>query len=324
MQMNRLLVIVGCSLIAAAHAQSFSPRQQAEFLLKSFWDSPSLQAFVEVGEWIHTLLPPERAMREEDLDNPRRPPIPLFEAVKKRLAEGIIVRGPVSSRPESSGDTLPDPLAKNIKRAVLPSVRSSFFGSEEPFIVPLRPFTLADQFVSFADALSAFHHVTIRMKVLGPARLGPHGVSGVWDVGTAGITFAKPVRINGLAANGTATGADITSLRADFATNCGEPGLNTIGAKSITAGWRGAILAWIGKTPDGTASMSTRQLTGKDRYEKLVIDTIDVDRDSVPDFSIWSGLEQAVASTDTFWKAVFVNIAGKWELLAFAQEADCT
>ena len=32
---------------------------------------------------------------------------------------------------------------------------------------------------------------------------------------------------------------------------------------------------------------------------------VDIDRDGVPDFSVWSGMAEAVASTDTFWKAVF-------------------
>ena len=99
---------------------------------------------------------------------------------------------------------------------------------------------------------------------------------------------------------------------------------NTINAKGINAGWRGAILAWVGKAPSGVATMSMRQINGSTQYEKLVIDTIDVDRDGVPDFSVWSGMEEAVASTDTFWKAVFVNVGGKWLLLGFGQEADCT
>ena len=278
-----------------------------------------------MGEIIESLMTREQGIREEETGKPQRPPNPAFEAVKRRLAAGVVVKRPPSSRPPRRvNDELPSPLAKAVKRAQLPSVRPSFFGDQEPFVVPLRPFTLADQFIEFADALSAFHGVRLHMKVLGPSRMGTHGVYGIWDVGTIGVTYAKPVRVHGLAASGAATGADIASLRADFATNCGEPGLNTIGVKGINAGWRGAILAWIGKAPEGVADIGTRQINGATQYEKLVIDTIDVDRDGVPDFSVWSGLEEAVASTDTFWKAVFVNLGGKWELLAFAQEADCT
>src|SRR4029453_7378138 len=139
----------------------------------------------------------------------------------------------------------PDPLAKALKRAQLPDVRPSFFGGNEPFVIPLRPFTLANQFIEMADALSAAHRTPLRMRVLGPPKMGPHGMKGIYDVGIIGITFATPVRIHGLTAAGAPTGADIASMRADFTTNCGEPGLNTINVKSINAGWRGAILAWI-------------------------------------------------------------------------------
>lgn len=279
---------------------------------------------ISLGDQISgALMAGELGRREEETGKPVRPAYAPFEAVKKRLAQGIVVGSPVSSR-TAYADCCPDALKKNLKRAQLPSIRPSFFGSDEPFVVPLRPFTLAHQFVEFADALSAFHRVPLRMKVLGPATMGTHGVLGVWDIGSIGITFDTPVRVNGLASNGAATGADITAFRADFTTRCGEPGLNTISAKGINAGWRGAILAWIGKPPEGTASIGTRQINGATKYEKLVIDTIDIDRDGIPDFSVWSGLEEAVASTDTFWKAVYVNVAGKWEFLAFAQEADCT
>jgi hypothetical protein len=291
--------------------------------MQAFWASPSLEAFVSLADYVPAHLSPEQLQRVEQTGELVRPAYAPFEAVKKRLAAGIVVRGPVSSRTVwASG--LPDPLQTNIKRAQLPSIRASFFGSDEPFVVPLRPFTLAEQFVSFVDALSAFHKVELRMKVLGPAKMGPHGELGVYDVGSIGITFAQPVRVNGIASNGAPTGADITSLRADFTTRCGEPGLNTINSKGINAGWRGAIVAWVGKAPEGIASMGTRQINGKDAYEKLVIDSVDIDRDGVPDLSIWSGLEPELASRETFWEAVFANIGGKWVLIAFAQQADCT
>ena len=319
--MIRFLVAMGCCAVVVA-AQPTVQDLDREF--KAFANAPSMEKFVAVGEAVRDLLTVEQVRREDETGKPNRPPHPVFEEAKKRLASGIAVQHPVSSRPAWSEGELVDALKKAVRRAQLPTVRSSFFGDQEPFVVPLRPFTLADQFVSLADALSAFHRTEFRVKVLGPPRRGTHGIYGVYDVGTVSITFAQPVRIHGLAANGAATGADITSLRADFATNCGEKGLNTINVKGIDSGWRGAILAWIGKAPSGTANVSTRQINGANQYEKLVIDTIDIDRDDVPDFSVWSGMEEAVVSTDTFWKAVFGNVGGKWLLLGFAQDADCT
>lgn len=318
--MNRFhLILAGCCAVAVSQP----PRQDLDLQIKAFWDAPSLQRFISVGEMLRAQRTGEQVMLEDESGKPNRPPHKEFEAIKKRLAEGIIVSERVSSSPAWAAGSEPSPLSKAVKRAQLPDARTSFLASDEPFVVPLRPFTLADQFVEMADALSAAHRTAYRVSVLGPPERGTHGVYGVWDVGLVGITFAKPVRLQGLTAAGRPTGADIASMRADFTTNCGERGL-TVNAKGINAGWGGAIIAWIGKQPPGTASIATRQINGKDQYEKLVIDTIDVDRDGVPDFSVWSGLEAAVASTDTFWKAVFGNVSGKWQLLAFAQEADCT
>ena len=320
--MKRLaLALVGCCALAAAQP---SP-QDVDLEAKYFWAAPSLQRFVNFGEVVERTVTPEQGRLEEETGKPQRPPQKHFEAIKKRLADGIVVSEPVSSRPGPwTPEAFPDPIEKALKRAQLPDVRPSFLGDSEPFVIPLRPFTLADQFIEMADALSAAHRTPLRMTVLGPSRMGTHGMYGVYDVGLIGITFAKPVRIQGLTAAGAPTGADIASMRADFTTNCGEPGLDTINVKSINAGWRGAILAWIGKPPVGTARIGTRQINGKDQYEKLVIEMIDIDRDGVLDFWVFSGLEAAVASTDTFWKAVYGNVGGKWVLLAFAQEADCT
>lgn len=300
-----LLILLGCCALVAAQPSL----QDLDVEAKYFWAAPSLHRFVNFGERVAATVPEKH-----------------LEAIKKRLAEGIVVRGPLSYKPEWAPGTEPSPLSNAVTRVPLPSVRPSFLGEDEPFVVPLRPFTLADQFVEMADALSAAHRTALRVRVLGPPKMGPHGMNGFYDVGIIGITFAKPVRIQGLTADGAPTGADIASMRADFTTLCGERRL-AVDAKGINAGWRNAVLAWIGKPPAGTAKIETRQINGKDQYEKLVIDTVDVDRDGVLDFWVYSGLEAAVASTptfDLFWEAVFGNVAGKWVLLAFAQEADCT
>lgn len=307
--------MLGCGA-AAASQDSSSP-------LKVFLAAPSVQSFLTVGDMVESAMTEAQGRQEEESGKPNRPPNKEFEAVKKHLADGIVVRGPVSSKPSWVPGTEPAPLSKALKRVQLPSVQPSFLAGDEPFVVPLRPFTLADQFVELADALSAYHRTALRMRVLAPAKMGRDGVVGVWDVGSVGITFARPARLQALTIDGAPTGADVVSMRADFTTHCGERGLS-VNAKGINARWRDAAIAWIGRAPTGTASVGTRQINGKDQYEKLVIDTMDVDRDGIQDFSVWSGMEEAVASTDTFWKAIFGNVKGAWVWLAFAQEADCT
>ena len=70
--------------------------------------------------------------------------------------------------------------------------------------------------------------------------------------------------------------------------------------------------------------MTRRTLGGRGQYQKRLVETVDLDGDGVADFSLWSGLDQAVASTDTFWKAVYANLGGTWRLVVYRQEEDCT
>ena len=242
--------------------------------------------------------------------------------MKKQLADGIVVSGQVSSKPQWVPGTEPDPLAKAVKRVQLPGVRPSFLGEanlSSCLFVPSRSRTN-----SWRWRMRFRRSRGLRMRVLGPAKMGPDGMNR--RLGRRNhrdnVREARqdPRALRSMAQQPALIWprCALTSQR----TAESEAWLST--RRASMPRWRNAAIAWIGKPPAGTARIGTRQVNGKDQDEKLVIDTIDVDRDGIPDFSVWSGIEAAVASTETFWKAVFGNVAGRWVLLAFAQEADCT
>ena len=257
----------------------------------------------------------------------RRPRNAEFDAMKARLAEPVVAAPPMTHAAYSEG--LPEPVQAAMKRAPLPSVRPSHFKSNEPLlVVALRPFALEDSgpmSASLTDALSAAHGVAFRTRVLHPAYRAHFGHAGVWDISTVGVTFDKEVTVHGITARGALTGLRIKSLVASLGNRaCTDQGM-TLKARPIDAGWRSAIVGWVGQpAPRERATVTTRQLGSAGKYGKLVIDTVDLDGDDVPEFLLWAGLAPPVVDIETRWKAVFVNVQGKWLLLAFNQEADCT
>ena len=139
------------------------------------------------------------------------------------------------------------------------------------------------------------------------------------------MKFSQPVHINAVTAAGTPTAYDLDSFVTHLGKRqCGEgPALSLQGRPA--PGWNSAIVAWIGgSAPARKATVTRRTLGGQAQYEKRLVETVDLDGDGVADFSLWSGLDQAVASTDTFWKAVYANLGGTWRLVAYRQEEDCT
>ena len=290
-----------------------------------WWTSPSLVGFGDFGDLLASSVWKEPHDTPEKLDLPRRPE---FEAMKERLADGIVVSRDLAPQQEiADAYYISDRVQALIKQHVpLPAIRASHFGPGEPaFVAALSPFTLADLGADFVDALSAWHQVPFRAIVLQPSKPGLHGgILGSWDVGQMGVTFARPVRVHAVTAAGRLTGADVISMKVSFDTHCGAPALE-VRATALNASWRSATVGWLGKPPlRGRGSVTTRTAGGSGKYDRLVIESIDLDSDKVPDFLTLSGMEPEIASAETRWKLVFGNVAGAWKLLASAQEADCT
>jgi hypothetical protein len=221
-------------------------------------------------------------------------------------------------------------LNEELRRAELPPIRASFFREGDLlYPIALRPFTVrgsGEIAVDLTDALSAFWRVPFRTRRWQPLQFTQYASVGAWDTSGVEVVFEREVAIHGVTGRGEPTGFSIVSMIAPLAFE-GRCAGSTIDIKghATTASWRSSIVAWVGKpAPQGGAAVVVRHVPGANKYKTRVIESVDLNQDGIADFSLWAGLEPEVATTETYWKAVFANVEGKWLLLAFNQEPDCT
>jgi hypothetical protein len=301
-----------------------APRDRLDWASRAFWVSPSLSRFEAVGTEMRDALMSTEA-REAEIVQGRtlRPPNAEFDAMKRRLEEGVIIERRFV--PGVAAIDPPEVLAKQTHRAALPQVRRSYFDPGDLLlVVPLGPFSLGDSdgpTTALADALSAEYGAGVQTRVAEPVTFGQNSPHGMWDVGAIEATFSREVTVNALSATGMPTGFAIRSFVMPVGDQPCSGTSSTFKARTINAHWRSATVAWVGKPgPTARARVSSQRLGGPGEFDKLTLDSFDLDADGLADFSI----APAVVSTDTFWKAVYANIGGTWLLVAFAQEADCT
>ena len=238
--------------------------------------------------------------------------------MKARLAAGVIV-----------STAIPDPSAsmdypERVAPAMLPVIRPSFFRENDSvYPIALRPFKLVDEdAIPLIDALSAVNRVTMRIRAAGPVSWGTDGTLGAWDVASVEARFDQESLVRGVTRDGQSTGYRVRSVKTPIGSrNCVDRDGSVVGTR-VTPAWDSSIVAWIGKPAPGAAAITSRQ-TGRDA-EKLVTENVDLDRDNVPDFSIWAGTEIGIADLPVPWKVVFVNIGGKWLLGSYRSAPDCT
>lgn len=308
------------------------PREQLDWESRAFWVQPSLQRWGAVGKSLEkTLLSEETTNKEINQTKPLRFKVPEFEAMKRRLEQGII--SPADARLVSSpGNDYDGHLAQALKRASLPRIKNSYFTQDDVFALPGKPFNLeAAQFdtLGLVDALSGFHKTPFRMTVERPAYYVDHYefIAGNWDTGAITAHFDKPVRLNGITQQGRATAVDVAAVGIDFGSgSCVGNGL-TVDTRPVknTPPWQDTLLVWVGKPAQPrVATVKTRRLSGGNVYDALEIHDIDLNGDGVADFSVWNGRYEPQVSADGLWQAVFANINGEWRLMNYTQDADCT
>lgn len=312
-----------------AHSK-LTARERLDWLARAFWVAPSLERWISVGKAMdEVLLSKETRDKEYAEGKPLRFKVPEFEAMKKRLEQGMVAPATKALEPTSSGYDQARDTA--LKRVTLPNIKPSLFDEGDAFALPGRPFKLESSTAGgqLVDRLSATHGVPFRVRVEQPVfYLGGNAETMVaaWDVGAITASFDAPVRINGVTRRGLPTALDIQAVGMDF--NLGgcygsTLALNTRAVKKMPP-WQDTLVAWVGKPATGNATVKTRRDRGKGPYDALVVDDIDLDGDGVADFSIWNGRYRPTVSAEGLWQAVYANIAGKWQLLAYQEDLDCT
>jgi hypothetical protein len=167
----------------------------------------------------------------------------------------------------------------------------------------------------------------MRIGVLtGPIDDGRSHYAGIWDVGTLGVTFDQEAVVHGVTGDGRASAIRVESLRIiaqDW--RCPRSRLE-LRTQVIRGPWERAIVAWVGKPPGTPARAKLRRFDGPNLTDKLVIEDIDVNSDGIADLSLWSGRFHFILdeNAEGYWKAVFVNVGGTWQLAAYDQLDECT
>ena len=312
--------------------ENLPPRDRLDWVSRGFWIAPSIVRLESVGAQMTEVLLSDAAREQEMLTGtPRRPPNGEFDAMKRRLAAGVVpdARDHTPRSGEGTERYYDESVQRAMKRTPLPQISPSFFRAGEPlFVVALGPFGLAEQggiAIGLADALSAVHQMPLTMRVLAPVDFYHGGPIGVWDISLVGVTFAKPVTLHGITTRGDVTGLEISSLRAQMGNQPCTGSAMSVVSKRVNSRWLAASLGWAGKPAASIPTVTTTQIAGKTQIERFTAQSFDLNADKVADFLAWTGLMAAVIEEGAIpWKAVFANVEGKWVLVAFVHGVDCT
>lgn len=315
------LLVIGAVGALSAQGDPLVGRRDAA--IQAFHDSPSLTRFSDAGVAI------TEASDGYPFDRPNADRLVKhreFEAMKARLAAGIVVS--TATLPATSS-TFSSPTPR-VTLAMLPAVRTSFFRTGESlFVIALRPFKLVDEdIIAVVDALSAVNRVPMRIHMAAEPMSYGHGGSplGAWDVRSVDARFDREALVHGVTGRGRITGYRVQAIKTPIGSqNCLDRGGSVIGTR-VDADWSSSIVAWIGKPAPANATVTSRETGSTGLHNKLVTELIDLDRDGVPDFSTWAGIDKSeiVDNRDIPWKAVFVNVEGRWILGSYRSAPDCT
>jgi len=316
---------------------------------RAFWISPALGRWETYARGV--ALPPMPA--EGWTSAPRVVPNAEFDAMNALLASGRLkVDRPPAPQPANQVAQPEGAIDKALRRAPLPVAAPSFFAGAADFDVPVpsgwtlssgeldqRPGDAADAApyawgavapdLRLFDALSHRFGAAMKVTRMSPWEVDNYGtLIGLAGIGMLDVAFAAPVAIEALARDGRVV--ELPVAEATF--SWGEGGCRRGGVSILkparppgAPNMDGFVVAWVGrKPPAARATITSRALDGKTRYDKLVIHAIDLDADRKPDFMVYEGRYEPQISATGLWQAVYANVAGQWRLVYADNDDDCT
>ncbi len=353
------------SHLIGTETSKISDRERLDWLSRAFWVKPSLTKWIAVGTAMESvLLSAETRQKEITGQKALRFKVPEFEAMKKRLAQGVVSKELVDL---SSGIAVDNIEYLKIARAKmkLPKVAPSLFKTGDVFAMVGPPFSANDLYIgiSLVERLSLTANLPYRVAATEPAQYadfnpqlgtlsfqtvkGEHNqkrrsgflqvsgafdiIVGVWDVSQVTVTFDKVPKLQGITRKGEPTEAGVESVTMPIGEQGGGCGGNGMSVKTREisekgkAPWSSALMSWVGSPAvKGKSTVRTRKFKGADEWDALVIDDIDLDGDGTAEFSVWNGKYQPQISAQGIWQAVFANVSGNWVVVSYNQDADCT
>jgi len=344
--------------------KNLDARARLDWHSRAFWIAPSLTRWNAVGLAMEgALLSPETRNREIAEAKPLRFKVPEFEAMKRRLANGVQVTTDTLAVPQGqslqalSDQAMPyEHLRPALQRIKLPTIKASFFkAGEVPVIVAPEKYGEYESVraIVLVDALSAANKTVFQATVTGPAayamnretqesaprrdlKLVPVNgdlgiIAGVWDVGSLRVNFRGGALLHGVTKRGEPSAESVDGIEVPLGegTTCTASPID-LKEHPVPGYARPAdtIVRWAGKpmagAEDARVQVKSRQIGGKTQYDLVVTHEIDLNGDGIADFVVWQGRYQPQVSAEGIWNAVFANIEGQWMLLSYDEDADCT
>lgn len=347
------------------HENHIVYKQLLDWASKAFWISPSLTRWQYVGSVMeNALLSTEERNKQYEEQKPKRFTVPEFEAMKKKLSEGVVVASSTIGLHTKMDITrmaeyLPSLKSAN-ERIKLPKIQPSFFKGMSPLVLTSVSYGGLGQdtlgAMALIDTLSAYNKIAYKATGSGQAsyalniqapmfseansvwRMVPVSgamevIVGIWDVSELKVIFDREPVLNGITQQGKTVAQYIKGIdiSVGYDSSCSYSSSQIKISKSDVPGYSSSAnvwLSWAGKPipggETGKANIKTRQYKGDTPVDLVVASEVDLDGDGVPDFLIWKGRYQPQVSAEGLWETVFANVDGKWVLLRFEQDADCT
>lgn len=330
---------------------------------RAFWLEPTLMRFLATGHYLEQIMLPQKQRDLEaayiqagNFSNPpeiRRFPVPEFEAMKAKLAAGVVAPPAQWHRPsrwdelqaylQRNATTDPDindalaaelpGLGANYRlmyaQISLPATQASFFARLEDIGRPkARPEELSAQF-GLRWQLTTFG----KPQWSGSSNNGP-ALAGIWDVGGFEARLEQPVFAVTTAGNALAVATTKAAFRNDFTdqnVDCpaGQhidwPKQGQLPGYGIPRQARTLLHLARAPKPAQIKSSSTdiillrqRKAETEEVFQRAKSTSIDLDRDGWSDIVLWdtSALKSGVLETRPYHLLmIFVNVGGGWYLL---------
>jgi hypothetical protein len=328
--------------------------------MRAFWIAPSVARFIEAGTHLNqTLLNEKQQARQNATHQPLRWPVPEFEAMKQRMADGVPLRPddeikllPLSAaaaaldqRDTEQRDAAPV-VRELLRQGQLRPPKSSLFTRGGEVMIA----TQGD-----IDGVAAVTGQPLKVRVLrGPRWFqgnNDEGIDGFWDVGAISAQLAVPAVLHtvtddglvGAALRGAETlepngyegcAGELPGLPNDTSALADYPRLNERPlvafylAKPLPSR-KVKVLTWALRIADPGAD--AQQHDGVEKAEqppplRVTLNDIDLNGDGIPDIAVWqSEFAGAIdADSEVAWKAYFLNIGGVWFYAGYDEETVCS
>lgn len=327
------------------------PENQDEF---EFWLAPSARRLAQVGERLnYRVLSAEQSKRQEETQTPLRFKLPRFEAMKRRLAAGVV---PVAENELARLNVRTfEPLSEfhhwQLSGELIEYVRSLDPGRHLPKVSASRFRQHADVLLSGETSADAIAMMTGRANEVRyggkPEWVNGHhgaGVSALWDIRRIELRYAQPVTlhsVSGVGLLGARTLHDSAIIASSENDGCRE-GYAPLPEGRPLPGYprlkQQPLLSFVLPNPlvEKQVEVLTRKariVVHRDPYsgpknpqpQAVLVHTLDLDRDGIADLAVmeWS-TPGPVSEQPSSSRYLFINVAGEWWFSGHESYGECT